>query len=182
MGAWWATSMPAARGPSHAPCVQAQRWPVRWPLGHRRFRRGSRSGPNGRLEPGTGEGPAAVYVRDKAIRVEWQLYELDNGVFERCPPKDESRRTVAVPGWRAELLRNHVAGTRPAPCARAAVGITVSANAQPKEAPPGERSDQCRRAERSRHRGVWGGEAPRWGASEASAKDPRPTREKGPTL
>ena len=33
------------------------------------------------------------FVRPEAIRVEWQLYELDNGRFERCPPQDESRRS-----------------------------------------------------------------------------------------
>ena len=37
------------------------------------------------------------YVRAGGIRVEWQLYELDNGELHRCPPKDESRRLVPVP-------------------------------------------------------------------------------------
>ncbi len=36
------------------------------------------------------------YVRPGGVRVEWQLYELDNGRFDRCPPKDESRRRT---GW-----------------------------------------------------------------------------------
>ncbi|WP_238007817.1 LacI family DNA-binding transcriptional regulator [Dactylosporangium sp. AC04546] len=56
------------------------------------------------------------YVRPSSVRVEWQLYELDNGVFERCPPKDESRRTITVPGWLSDLLGDHVAGTRSGPC------------------------------------------------------------------
>jgi hypothetical protein len=30
------------------------------------------------------------FVRRGSIRVEWQLYELDTGVFLRCPPKDDS--------------------------------------------------------------------------------------------
>ncbi|WP_433078707.1 LacI family DNA-binding transcriptional regulator [Dactylosporangium sp. CA-052675] len=62
-------------------------------------------------------GLEAAYVRKEAVRVECQLYELDNGVFERCPPKDESRRTVAVPGWLTGLLQDQIARTRPAPCA-----------------------------------------------------------------
>ena len=56
------------------------------------------------------------YVRPDAVRVEWQLYELDNGQFERCPPKDESQRTVAVPGWLVELLTAHLARTSSEPC------------------------------------------------------------------
>ncbi|HEY9415461.1 MAG TPA: hypothetical protein VIQ30_11930, partial [Pseudonocardia sp.] len=39
------------------------------------------------------------YVRPGSVRVEWQLYELDNGVFHRCPPKDASHRTIDVPDW-----------------------------------------------------------------------------------
>jgi integrase len=56
------------------------------------------------------------YVRPTAVRVEWQLYELDSGVFERCPPKDGSRRTVDAPGFVSTLLAEHVAQTRPEPC------------------------------------------------------------------
>jgi len=56
------------------------------------------------------------YVRPAAVRVEWQLYELDNGQFVRCPPKDESRRTVAAPDWLVGLLTDHLARARPAPC------------------------------------------------------------------
>jgi site-specific recombinase XerC len=41
------------------------------------------------------------YVRPSGVRVEWQLYELDNGELHRCPPKAESRRTIVVRnGWR----------------------------------------------------------------------------------
>jgi hypothetical protein len=29
------------------------------------------------------------FVRPASVRVEWQLYELDSGEFERCPPKDD---------------------------------------------------------------------------------------------
>jgi integrase len=56
------------------------------------------------------------YVRKQAVRVEWQLYELDNGRFERCPPKDGSRRTVAVPDFLDGLLSEHVKGTGSTPC------------------------------------------------------------------
>jgi integrase len=61
------------------------------------------------LEPG--------YVRDGAIRIEWQLYELDNGVFVRCPPKDDSYRTVRVPRWLSALVVEHIGRTRRPPCA-----------------------------------------------------------------
>ncbi|GAB1693423.1 LacI family DNA-binding transcriptional regulator [Krasilnikovia sp. M28-CT-15] len=56
------------------------------------------------------------YVREGGIRVEWQLYELDNGQLHRCPPKDESRRDIIAPPWLVELLRDHLARTRPGPC------------------------------------------------------------------
>lgn len=57
------------------------------------------------------------YVRPGSVRVEWQLYELDNGVFHRCPPKDASHRTIDVPDWLGQLLSNHIVRTRPQPCA-----------------------------------------------------------------
>jgi integrase len=56
------------------------------------------------------------YLRANGVRVEWQLYELDNGEFHRCPPKDESRRLVLTPDWLVNLVREHVARTRPALC------------------------------------------------------------------
>jgi hypothetical protein len=37
-------------------------------------------------------GPGDRYVRPDAVRVEWQLYELDTGELYRCPPKDDSYR------------------------------------------------------------------------------------------
>jgi hypothetical protein len=42
------------------------------------------------------------------VRVEWQLYELDTGELHRCPPKDDSYRTVHVPGWLGALLAAQV--------------------------------------------------------------------------
>jgi hypothetical protein len=57
------------------------------------------------------------YVRNNQLRVEWQLYEMDTGKLLRCPPKDESRRTIDLPDWLAELLQTHVRTTTPAPCA-----------------------------------------------------------------
>ncbi|MGW5272950.1 tyrosine-type recombinase/integrase [Streptomyces sp. NPDC004044] len=56
------------------------------------------------------------FLRPAALRVEWQLYELDSGQFERCPPKDDSYRTIDVPPWLARLLSGHVARTRPTAC------------------------------------------------------------------
>ncbi|MEU7875141.1 LacI family DNA-binding transcriptional regulator [Dactylosporangium sp. NPDC049140] len=57
------------------------------------------------------------YVRGEAVRVEWQLYELDNGTFERCPPKDDSYRTVAAPDFLTTLLTGQVTRNEPAACA-----------------------------------------------------------------
>ncbi|MBG0560924.1 hypothetical protein [Actinoplanes aureus] len=38
-------------------------------------------------------------------------------MFERCPPKDGSRRTVDTPGFLSALLAEHITRTRPTPCA-----------------------------------------------------------------
>ncbi|WP_219910738.1 LacI family DNA-binding transcriptional regulator [Saccharothrix carnea] len=56
------------------------------------------------------------YVREASIRVEWQLYELDTGELHRCPPKDDSHRTIDIPQWHAELLTAHLAHKAPPPC------------------------------------------------------------------
>ncbi|MGW0833979.1 LacI family DNA-binding transcriptional regulator [Streptomyces prunicolor] len=56
------------------------------------------------------------FLRPAAVRVEWQLYELDSGEFERCPPKDDSYRTIGTPTWLARLLTAHIARTRPTAC------------------------------------------------------------------
>lgn len=57
------------------------------------------------------------FVRPTSVRIEWQLYELDSGELLRCPPKDESRRTVDVPAWLAGLVSDHVSRVKPRPCA-----------------------------------------------------------------
>jgi integrase len=56
------------------------------------------------------------FVRSASVRVEWQLYELDTGELHRCPPKDDSRRTIDVPDWLAALVSAHVSRTQPKPC------------------------------------------------------------------
>ncbi|MFG2777546.1 LacI family DNA-binding transcriptional regulator [Streptomyces prunicolor] len=56
------------------------------------------------------------FIRPAALRVEWQLYELDSGEFERCPPKDDSYRTIDAPAWLARLWSGHIARTRPTAC------------------------------------------------------------------
>jgi integrase len=61
-------------------------------------------------------GLETCYVRPDAVRVEWQLYELDTGELVRCPPKDESHRTVITPGFVTRLVSDHVARTSPQPC------------------------------------------------------------------
>jgi integrase len=56
------------------------------------------------------------YVRPGTVRIEWQLYELDTGEFVRCPPKDDSYRTIDTPDFLTCLLREHVERTNPKPC------------------------------------------------------------------
>jgi integrase len=56
------------------------------------------------------------FVRPGSIRVEWQLYELDTGELVRCPPKEDSYRTVDVPSWLSDLVFDHLTRTRPTPC------------------------------------------------------------------
>ncbi|MFE2426592.1 LacI family DNA-binding transcriptional regulator [Streptomyces sp. NPDC059373] len=56
------------------------------------------------------------FARSSAVRVEWQLYELDSGEMVRCPPKDDSYRTIDTPDWLSALVANHIARTKPTPC------------------------------------------------------------------
>lgn len=56
------------------------------------------------------------YVRPGTIRIEWQLYELDTGEFVRCPPKDDSYRTIDTPQFLTKLVREHLDRTKPTPC------------------------------------------------------------------
>ncbi|MFE9905939.1 LacI family DNA-binding transcriptional regulator [Streptomyces achromogenes] len=56
------------------------------------------------------------YARPGAIRVEHQLYELDSGELVRCPPKDDSYRTIDAMDWLSALVADHIARTKPAPC------------------------------------------------------------------
>jgi hypothetical protein len=56
------------------------------------------------------------HVRPDAVRVKWQLYELDTGELHRCPPKNDSYRTVHIPGWLGALLATQVSQTATAPC------------------------------------------------------------------
>ncbi|MFF4483313.1 LacI family DNA-binding transcriptional regulator [Streptomyces sp. NPDC001520] len=61
-------------------------------------------------------GLETAFVRPGAIRVEWQLYELDSGELVRCPPKDDSYRTLDSMDWLSALVANHIARTKPTPC------------------------------------------------------------------
>lgn len=56
------------------------------------------------------------FARPSSIRVEWQLYELDTGELVRCPPKDDSYRTIDSTDWLSALVADHVARTQPSPC------------------------------------------------------------------
>jgi integrase len=56
------------------------------------------------------------YVREKTLRVEWQLYELDTGEFHRCPPKEDSHRTLDLPDWLAGMLSEQILRRSPRVC------------------------------------------------------------------
>ncbi|MBF8173519.1 LacI family DNA-binding transcriptional regulator [Streptomyces olivaceus] len=56
------------------------------------------------------------FVRRDALRVEWQLYELDTGELVRCPPKDDSYRTIDSTDWLSALVFNHIDRMKPTPC------------------------------------------------------------------
>ncbi|WP_141579678.1 LacI family DNA-binding transcriptional regulator [Actinomadura sp. WMMA1423] len=56
------------------------------------------------------------YARRNAIRVEWQLCEIDGGQLVRCPPKDDSYRDVDLPAFLSTLIADHISRTAPQPC------------------------------------------------------------------
>lgn len=56
------------------------------------------------------------FVRPGAVRVEWQLYELDTGELIRCPPKDDSQRTLDLPEWLSSLVCDHIGTAQREPC------------------------------------------------------------------
>ncbi|GAA0386148.1 hypothetical protein GCM10010357_03690 [Streptomyces luteireticuli] len=56
------------------------------------------------------------FVRPRAIRVEWQLYELDTGELVHCPPKDDSYRNIDIPDWLSGLVSDHIRRTASGPC------------------------------------------------------------------
>ncbi|GAA2827604.1 hypothetical protein GCM10010505_59800 [Kitasatospora aburaviensis] len=61
-------------------------------------------------------GLEAGFVRPAAVRVEWQLYELDSGEMHRCPPKDDSYRTIDSPDFLSGMLAGQVARASAKPC------------------------------------------------------------------
>jgi hypothetical protein len=88
-------------------------------------------------------------VRPDSLRVDWQLYELENGVMHRCPPKDDSHRTIFVPAFLTGLLLDQVGRTSAAPCAchghRYVFGGYGSANGSARQSGP-RLADVARRA------------------------------------
>jgi integrase len=90
------------------------------------------------------------YVRRTGIRVEWQLYELDTGELHRCPPKDDSHRTVDLPEWLASLVSDHIARSRRKPCACHGLTYVFGGHRPPNRAGRGPGAtlvDVARRAE-----------------------------------
>jgi len=61
-------------------------------------------------------GLEAEFVRTESVRVEWQLYELGTGKLHRCPPKEDSHRTVDTPEWLGKMLADHISRAHPEPC------------------------------------------------------------------
>ena len=94
-------------------------------------------------------GLESEFVRPSAIRVEWQLYELDSGELVRCPPKDDSRRTIDIPDWLDLLMEYHRGETRRLLCPCHGRSYVFSGHRPPRDAPrqPGPRAvDVARRA------------------------------------
>jgi len=56
------------------------------------------------------------FARLRSIRIEWQLYQLSSSELHRCPPKDDSYRTVDTPAWLSRLVSDHISRTAPSPC------------------------------------------------------------------
>lgn len=52
----------------------------------------------------------------RAFWIEWQLYELDTGELSRCPPKDDSYRSIDSPPFLSRLVGDHITRTNPQPC------------------------------------------------------------------
>ncbi|MEV7953692.1 LacI family DNA-binding transcriptional regulator [Streptomyces sp. NPDC087532] len=44
------------------------------------------------------------HVKKQSIQIEWQLYELNDGTFVKCPPKDDSYREIDTPEFLSALL------------------------------------------------------------------------------
>jgi len=80
-------------------------------------------------------GLETCYLRPAGIRIEWQLYELDNGVLHRCPPKDDSYRDIFTPDWLTRLVAEHVSRNRPKPCPCHGQTYVFSGHRPPNHAP-----------------------------------------------
>jgi integrase len=52
------------------------------------------------------------YCRMSTLRIEHQLAELDDGTFLKCPPKEDSRRTVDLPPFLTALLSRQIKATQ----------------------------------------------------------------------
>lgn len=61
-------------------------------------------------------GLARAAVRPSSIQIEEQLYELNDGTLNRCPPKDDSYRTLDLPPFLSALLGEHLRRTAAPPC------------------------------------------------------------------
>ncbi|WP_433615779.1 LacI family DNA-binding transcriptional regulator [Dactylosporangium sp. CA-139114] len=94
------------------------------------------------------------FVRPGEIRVEWQLYELDSGELLRCPPKDDSYRTIAVPPWLTALLAEQMDRADLKPCACHGRAYVYSGHRPPRQ---GSRQQGPRLADVGRRAGVSAG-------------------------
>jgi integrase len=83
------------------------------------------------LRWGESVGLQRSYVRMGRIRVEHQVYELPDGTFVLCPPKEDSYRTVDLPPFLVDLLSEHMVRRRSSPTLLLEDGTEVCACARP---------------------------------------------------
>jgi integrase len=89
------------------------------------------------LRWGESVGLQRTYVRMSKLRVEHQVYELPDGTFVLCPPKEDSYRDVDLPGFLVDLLSEHMVRRRSSPTILLEDGTEVCACARPgSDTPP----------------------------------------------
>lgn len=83
------------------------------------------------LRWGESVGLQRSYVRMGRIRVEHQIYELPDGTFVLCPPKEDSYRYVDLPPFLADLMSGQMVRRGSSPTVTLEDGTEVCACARP---------------------------------------------------